>query len=501
MKLLVKLLPYLGVVWFLLIIGVDTELERVQQNFLAIFVLVFWGWIFSAVPLYALGLFGVGLSVVFGIASVKDAFAPFASNTILLFMGGFLIARAMAATNLDKRISFYLLSRNFIGGSFRKMLFMMLFLTSFFSMWMSNTATAAMMLPIILGVMKSVKIEDKKVSSVVLLGIAYAASIGGIGTPIGSPPNVIAIGFLKELAGIQVEFLDWMIISIPLLLLLFSLLFLYIVYILPGDLRSFDQGIIKKMRKELPPLSTREVVLVIIFITTVAFWFLPSLLKLVAPENTDLIKTVSASFPAGNVAIFFASLLFIFPLKFDFLRSTDDEAGGKGNEASKDESPCVLGLDDIKKIDWGTLLLFGAGISLGSIFFKTGTAAWFAKGLESYLTTDALLVVILIVVFVTIYATELVSNTATANILIPIIIAIAIQFNLDTVTLTIGVALAASMAFMLPVATPPNAIVYGTGMVTRESMISLGFLLNMAFGFIISVGLYVFVDFIRALLQ
>ena len=502
MKNLVKVLPYLGVVWFFLIISLDTNLPSNQQNFLAIFVMVFWGWIFSRVALFALGLFGVGLAVIFGISSVKDAFAPFASNTILLFMGGFLLARAMNTTNLDRRISFYLLSRQFIGGSFKKMLFLMMFITAFFSMWMSNTATAAMMLPIILGILKSMKIEDEKTSGLILLGLAYSASIGGIGTPIGSPPNVIAIAFLKSLTGIEVGFVDWMVIAAPLLIVLFGLLFLYIVYSLPGNLRSFDENIIKKMRKELPPISIKEVVLVIVFLTTVAFWFLPSILKLVAPDNTELAKFVSASFPSGNVAIFFASLLFIFPLKLPFnLRLFNGgETDGKDEEDSKNKEPSVLGLEDIKKIDWGSLLLFAAGISLGSIFFKTGTAEWMAGLFKSYLTTDSLLLVILIVAFLTIFATEMISNTATANILIPIIIAIAVQFNLDTIILTLSVALGASMAFMLPVATPPNAIVYGTGLVDKQQMISLGFLLNIVFGFILSIGLYLFSDLIRALL-
>lgn len=501
MKLFARTLPYLGVVWFFLIIGMDTDLPSNQQNFLAIFVLVFWGWIFSKIPLFALGIFGVSLSVVFGIANVKDAFAPFSSNVIFLFMGGFLLARAMGATSLDKRISFYLLSRSFIGGSFRKMLFLMMFLTAFFSMWMSNTATTAMMLPIIIGILKSIEVKDEKVSGLILLGLAYSASIGGMGTPIGSPPNVIAIGFLKKLVGVQIEFLDWMIIAIPLLIVLFSLLFFYIVHNLPEGLRTFDQGIIKKMRKTLPPISQKEIALVVIFFMTVAFWFLPSFLSLVAPDNAKLNDFVKASFPSGNVAIFFASLLFIFPLKLPFnFKSFYGKKLNSKEGAPHDEFASVLGVGDIKNIDWGSLLLFGAGLSLGTIFFETGTAGWMTKFLESHLTQDMFLILIPAVIFLTILTTELVSNTATANILIPIVIAIAVKFNFDAVVLTIAVALAASIGFMLPVATPPNAIVYGTGMVHKESMISLGFLFDIVSGIFLSIGLYLLIDFIKILL-
>ena len=199
---------YLGPLLFLLTLALPSQLETNQKHFLAIFFLVVANWLFSSIPLYITGLIGVSLTVFFQILPADKALAHFADPIIFLFMGGFLFAKAMNQTMLDKRLSLQLLSQPFIKGSFKRMLFALYAATTFLSMWVSNTATTAMMLPIIIGIMDSLKIRDTKLIGLILLGVAYSSSIGGLGTPIASTANVIAIGLLNDLANIQIGFLQ-----------------------------------------------------------------------------------------------------------------------------------------------------------------------------------------------------------------------------------------------------------------------------------------------------
>lgn len=474
-KLFYKRAHFIGPFLFLLIFFLPMDLNKDQQYFLAVFSFVVGNWLFSKTPLYVTGLLGVALSALLGVTTASEALHHFANPIIFLFMGGFLFAKAMNISELDKRISLYLLSRPFIKGSFKRMLFTLYAITAFFSMWVSNTATTAMMLPIMLGTLDNLKIKDKYLSSILLLGLAYSASIGGLGTPIGSPPNIVAIGMLKDLAQVNVSFLLWTLMGIPFVMIFLLIMFKYISHFLPNDLQSFDNSFIKKELKNMPPFSKHEKIISILFILLVFFWFTPSILATVLPKDWEIITIIKTRLNSGIVSIFFASMLFVFPLK-----STDK----------------IIKPEAIKDIDWPSLLLFGAGLSLGKILFGTGLAQIAGDFIISHLADGSFFLLILILVYFTVFATELASNTASANILLPIVIAMAIQMNVSVIIPATAVAFACSLAFMLPVATPPNAIIYGTGKVEMNTMLRVGFLLNIVFGTIMALSFYLISFFI-----
>jgi len=464
----------IGPFLFLVILFLPLELEKNQQNFLAIFMLVVANWLFSKTPIFITGFIGVGLSVLMGVTTAAKAFTPFSHPIIFLFMGGFLFAKAMNSQGLDKRVSLMLLSQDFIKGSFKRMVLSLFILTAFFSMWVSNTATTAMMLPIILGILANLKIEDEKLTSLLLIGMAYSASIGGVGTPIGSIPNMIAIGMLSDLADIQISFLNWTLVGIPIVTIFIFLLYKYICHYIPEKYNKFDNTYVKNELKALPNISREEKIIFVLFCITVFFWFSPSIAKLFISKGSPLAIFFKERFNVGIISIFFSSLLFVFPL------------------AKPDK---VLKQNDIKTIDWPSLLLFGSGLSLGKMLFETGLAKIAGDYVVASLASGSILIILFVLIYVTIFATELASNTATSNILLPIVISMAATMNLNPIILASAVAISCSLAFMLPVATPPNAIVYGSGKVTMGTMIRTGFLLNIGFGFILIVGFYIFSKF------
>lgn len=460
---------YLGPFLFLIFLFAPLDLEKDQQNFLAIFLFVVCNWLLTTTPLYITGLIGVALTSIFGIVSASEALGHFANPIIFLFLGGFLFAKAMNDASLDKRISLFLLSRKYIKGSFKRMLFTLYCLTAFFSMWVSNTATTAMMLPIILGTLANLKIEDKLLSSILLIGLAYSASIGGLGTPIGSPPNIVAIGMLKDLANIDISFLYWTAIGLPFVIIFMLLLYKYICFFIPENLSSFDNSFIKDEYSKLHKFSKNEKIISILFITLIFFWFAPSLVQTIFSADSEIAIFLKTRFNSGVVAVFFSSLLFIFPL------------GSKKK---------ILSSHAVKSIDWPSLLLFGSGLSLGKTLFVTGLAKIAGDFIITNLAGGSFLLLIVILVYITVFATELASNVASANILLPIVIAMAIEMSISAQIPATAVAFACSMAFMLPVATPPNAIVYGTDLVEMKTMLRVGFLLNIVFGGILALSFY-----------
>jgi sodium-dependent dicarboxylate transporter 2/3/5 len=461
-------LNFLGPVLFIIINLMPVNLQANQQRFLACFVFVVCGWLFTKTPLFVTGFLGVAAAVFSGVTSPTNALAPFANPIVFLFLGGFLLARAMYLVELDRRISLYLLSRPFIKGSLLRMLIVLYGVTAFFSMWLSNTATAAMMLPIILGILKSLNVDDKRVTTLFLLGMAYTASIGGLATPVGSTPNIIAIGLLSELAQINVNFLQWCLMGIPFVMIFVSIIIYYIYRALPSQLSHFDNSFVVKEYERLPKISKNEIYVVTIFLLTVAGWFAPSIMSLFVSKESAQILTERMS--PGIIAIFFPSLLFLSPLK--------------GNLK-------ILTSTEIKSIDWGSLLLFGSGLTLGKLLFDTGLAALAGDLIVQHLVGGSLFFTLVVLVFTTIFATEVTSNTASANIIIPIVIAMALQLNSPTLVLVVAIAFSCSLAFMLPVATPPNAIVYGSEKVEMKDMIKLGFKLNLICGVTLVFAFYI----------
>lgn len=462
-KILKSVVPFLGPLLSLIVYLIPTQLDSSQQLFLSIFSFVVYNWLFTNVPLYVTGFIGVGLSGMFQLTSAKNLLANFGHPIIYLFLAGFLLAKAFQKVGLDKRVSLYLLTRNFIQGSLSRLLFTLMLLTSTFTMWISNTATTAMMLPLVLGVLDSLDIKDKKSVSLILIAIAYASSIGGIATPIGSTPNIIALGMLDEFIGLKITFFEWMLYGLPISLIFLGLLFFLVHLRLRTIKATFENSYLKKEYAKLPPMKNSEKWVLGVFALTVTMWIFPSILKL-------LNWTISLDFTPGVVGLFTCSLLYLLPLK-----------GGK-----------ILLASDIKQIDWSSLMLFGCGLALGKLLFELGLTKMTGQFLIEFVDGLPLFLLFLCVFSFVIFSTELTSNTATASILIPIMISLATELKINPFFFSLGVSLACSLAFMLPVATPPNAIVYGSERVDKKDMIKLGLILNISFSFILAAAIYLF---------
>jgi sodium-dependent dicarboxylate transporter 2/3/5 len=435
----------------------------------AIFLLVVIWWVTECIPIPITALLIPVFLTVFRICTVGEAFAPFANPIIMLFLGSFVLARAMGVHGLDRKLAYSILSFKMIADKKTRILFALGLVSVFLSLWISNTATTAMMYPIALGIFDSFKggKNDKNGSSfivILLLTLAYSASIGGIGTPIGSPPNLIAIGMLEKLVDYKVTFFQWMVIGFIILIPTYLVLFFLMRSKLKGSQahlaeRPFSLSSGDKIKT---PLSRAQVNVLIAFSITVFLWVFPGFLSLVWGREAPLALWFQDHFPESLAAVIGASLLFFIPVNLK-------------------RGEFTLSLKEGLQIDWGTLLLFGGGLSMGFQMFETGLADAIGRFFISMGGDSAgLTLIILLSVTFSVFLTELTSNTASANMLIPIIIAISHAASVNPLPPVLASAIGCSFAFMLPVATPPNAIVYGSGMIRLPQMIKNGFLMEIS---------------------
>ncbi len=399
-----------------------------------------------------------------GITSINEAAAPYANPILYLYLGGFLIALAMQRWNLHKRIALALLTiagtngRSLIGG------FMLT--AALLSMWMTNTSTTMMLLPIVISVIAVIaetvkgigKVERGNFEIGLLLGTAYGATIGGVATLVGTPPNAFLAAFLLENYGVEISFARWMLVGIPVTMLFLPLAWLTltrIVYPVSFETSKETQQLLRTMRKDLGKASAAEWRIGIVFALVVLGWMTRPWLNKYLPIDgvTDPAIVMVAAF-----------LLFLAP------------SGGRN-------SPRILNWGMTRELPWAILILFGGGLSLAAQVSDTGLAHWLGMSLVP-LGAFGIGAVVVGVVFLVIFLTELTSNLATTATLLPVLAALALELGANPITLTVPVALAASCAFMLPVATPPNAIVYGAGRITIPQMARAGLLLNL-FGIIL----------------
>ncbi len=422
-------------------------------------------WISEAIPIFATALLPIVLLPVLDVAPIKDATAPYANPIIFLFMGGFFIALAVESHGLHRRIALWLLSKispepMFIVGGF-------MLATALISMWVSNSATTLMMLPIGQSVVELVLREEqnesarRNFSAAMMLGIAYSASIGGLGTLVGTPPNAFLAGFMNETYKVQVGFAQWAMLGVPLVFISLPLSWLLITrWILPlpkTQLRS-SKDIIASQLAELGALTLGEKRVAAIFTLTALLWMFEPLL-------TAWFPTVKIS--DAGIAIFGAMLLFLTPI---------DLKAGK----------FVLSLEQAKKLPFDVLILFGGGISLAQAIQISGLSTFVSQSLSS-LSDASLVLVVLLVSLVAIFATELIGNTALAATLLPILAPVALAMGANPYLLLLPATLGVSCAFMLPVGTPPNAIVYASGFISTTQMARAGFWLNVLFTLLITL--------------
>ena len=447
-----------------------------MQHVLAVLLLMVAWWLTEAVPLPATALVPIVLFPLLQITGVhhgqvvpftlRNTALNYANPVIFLFLGGFLLAAAMQKWKLDRRMTLWLLTRGSLANDSRSILLGMMIMTAFLSMWISNTATAAMMLPLGLGVLTllGAKPGESRYGTAVMLGIAWAASIGGIGTIIGTPPNGIALGILNTALGDtpgfrQITFLDWMLFAVPLVLLLIPLAWLIVLRANPPEMKVLPGGRerMQQERSTLGPLGNGERRTIVVFALAVLCWvtnpFWDSIFPAWIANHLSWVNEYV-------IGIVFGTLLFFVPVR---LRAGE----------------FILDWRDTKFVDWGTLILFGGGIALSDGMFKSGLASVMATSFLSVLGTPSTLVMMIGVVLFMVLLTEVTSNTAVTSMMVPIIISISLRAGEDPTVLSIAAALGASLAFLLPVATPPNALVYSTGFVRIHDMIRSGILLEL----------------------
>ncbi len=452
------LAPLLAVIIYLLPLDLNNEAHIVLS--IMVFCLVFW--LTEIVPLSITALLGVSLAVLFGVVSVKKAFLSLGHPVLLLFIGSFLIAQAMTKHGLDKRFALLLLTRDFFLKSPIRVILGFSLISFFLSMWVSNTATTAMLLPLILGVVETFRKNHIKgiriFATFALLSIAYSASIGGTTTLIGTPTNLIGAGFLKE-EGYEIDFLQWMIMAAPISITMFIVLMVYIRFKIRNF--SFDKKQIKQIflqeKKHLPKLSTGEINTLIVFLLAATLWVLPGIANLVG--NEVAYKFLKSHLPESIVALLGGILLFLLPVDYRTFKGT-------------------LQVDDLKRLDWDAILLFGGGIALGKLIIETKLAEYIGRKISSVISPEYFVLFLFILILSMIFMTEISSNTATTVTFVPIIIGILKEMNIDIFYPVVGIVIAASFAFMLPIATPPNAIIYGSGFIRITTMAKTGFILN-----------------------
>jgi sodium-dependent dicarboxylate transporter 2/3/5 len=445
----------------------------------AVAVLMAIWWITEAVPLAATSLVPLIFFPLMGVLSGSEISGSYINSVIFLFMGGFMLAIAMENWGLHKRIALKIIS--IFGGTANSILLGFMFSAAFLSMWISNTATAVMMLPIALAVITKIenefgKDETKNFSKSILLGIAYSCSIGGISTLIGTPPT-LALVRIHKIAfpdAPQISFGDWMLMAFPItiiLLILTSILLTKIVFKSNNKIKVAKEFIANEY-KALGKFSHPEKVIAAVFSITSLLWIFRTDLNLgfIKVSGWSSIFSVPDYIDDGTIAITMAFLLFLFP--------------------SKDEKQkTILSSNVFEQVPWGIILLFGGGFALATAFSSSGLSQFIGNNLRG-LSDVPIFVLILIICFIMNFLTELTSNTATTQMILPILASVSVAIGINPLLLMIAATMSASMAFMMPVGTPPNTIVFASKRLRISDMAKTGFALNIISVILITLLVY-----------
>ncbi len=412
-------------------------------------------WIAEVIPIAVTALLPILLFPSAEILTIQDTGANYGHKYIFLFIGGFMLANAIQKWQLHRRIALNIILQ--LGGSTAKIILGFMLATAFLSMWISNTATTVMMLPIALSVIAQLndhpdtkENENKIFGKALMLGVAYSASAGGIATLIGTPPNLIFAGFVQDQFNIEISFFDWLLVGLPISIILLGFIWVFLTkYAFKLQKTGFPGGKkeIQSLLSEMGPISNEEKKILIVFTLTILCWiFRKYTINILVPKFDD-----------SMIAIASALILFIIP-------------------SSKKNEP-IMKWKDAVTIPWGILILFGGGLSIAKAFQKTGLDNWIGEQFEIISFSNSLIVLLIIIAAVN-FLTEITSNMATTAMLLPVMIPVASLLNIHPYLLLVGTTLAASCAFMLPVATPPNAVVFGSKMLKISDMVKTGILIN-----------------------
>jgi sodium-dependent dicarboxylate transporter 2/3/5 len=477
---------FLGVLIFfaILFIPVDPATFPIEAKYVAAAtsLMVVW-WVTEAIPIQATALLPIVLFPLLGVLSPAEAAAPYADKIIFLFMGGFIIAMSMQRWGLHKRIALHIIKT--MGTSPRRLILGFMIATGFLSMWISNTATAMMMVPIAIAIigtilptlemtLEEMTEEQRNFSECIVISIAHAASIGGIATIIGTPPNGIFIAQMETLfpGAPAIDFFTWMKFGVPLAAIFIPISWLWLTY---GPYRHMPEtiahgkDIITERLRELGPMGPGERWTLVVFATTALAWIFRTE-KVLGDITIPGLVTFFPGIDDSTIAIFGALLLFLITV-------------------SRAEVIYTMNWEWAKQIPWGILILFGGGIALSKAFISSGLAQVIVEYFSIFHGLPIVLLVVLVAIIVSLL-TEVTSNTAIASVMMPIMAVTAISMAIHPYILMLTAALAASMAFMLPVATPPNAVAYGSGYVSIPDMIRSGWMINLIGVVIVTIFMF-----------
>ncbi len=452
-----------------------TSLNYQAHRLFAILVFAVIYWLTEALPLGVTSLLIPAFCLILGVCDEKSAFINFAHPIIFLFIGSFILAKSMEKYELDKYISLKILSVRGVRNSAFRFTFVLGFTIFILSWWLSNTATTAMMFPIVLSITKRIEKvsgkEMKKFNLGVMLLVAYSASIGGIATPVGTPPNLIGIGMLDTMANIKIGFFQWMIWFVPISIIIFLMMFFYLYFTSLKEIEKYwDERILLDEQAKFLKLTPIQKKIIISFSVTIFLWILPGIIMIITGSNSLQYKWLSEHFSEAVAAIIGVSLLFI--LSFDL----------KKNQS-------LIKWKEIIGINWEAIFLFGGGLTLGALMFQTKLSNFIAEEILKLIQNPTITKFILMFSLLTGSITELTSNTATANMIIPLAISLSIAAKINPLMPALAAAIGSSLAFMFPVATPPNAIVYGSGYISFADMAKKGFFVLVSSAIILSICL------------
>jgi len=477
----------------LIFLALPLDMPAAQQTLAGVLLGVIVLWITEPVPIPVGGLLGLAAIVMLGVAPVDDVLAPFGSSTVFTFIGAFILAQAMLAHGLARRFAFRLLSLPGVGKTTNRVIIAFGVITALLSAFVSNTATVAMLLPTALGILAVIAglMEERgdaregfdptrlRVGVALMLMLAYGASVGGLLTPVGSPPNLIGRGLIEEATGERISFAEWTATALPICAIMFVALAVILLLLNKPEIQQISgvEEYVAAERERMGKLSRAELNTLVAFGVTVTLWIFPGIVALVAGTESDVYTTISERLDEGIVAVLGASLLFLLPTNWKRREFT-------------------LTWTEAARIDWGTILLFGTGIIFGSLLADTGLAETIGKSSSEALGLSSIVPITVFAVVLAIVVSETTSNTASAAVVVPIIIPIAVAASVDPFVPALAATFAASFGFMLPVSTPQNAVVYGSGVVPITKMIRSGISFDVIGAILIMIGLPVMVAII-----
>jgi sodium-dependent dicarboxylate transporter 2/3/5 len=468
---------FLGPIAFAVVLLAPFDLEPNQHRLAAILALVVVWWVSEAIPIPVTALLGVALVALLeatptppeGDAATDVVFSAFADDTVFLFIGSFIIAEAMVVHGLHRRLAYRVLAMKAVGGSTYRIILAFGLIGAVTSPVMSNTAAAAMMLPIALGVVGVVggmvanqlegehDVEKLRFGAALMLVITYGITVGGLLLPIGSPPNLIGRDLLESETGEPITFVEWFGMALPIVIVMFVAVIVIVMLMNRPEVKHADgvEEYVAEERSKLGPLSRGEKNTLIVLAFALVGWFLPGVVGLVAGDDSDAYVQVGEAANEGIVALVAAGLLFLLPVDWKQRKFT-------------------ITWNQAASIDWGTILLFGGGIVLGAMLSETGLAERIGTSISDGLGVSDVFGITVVIVIIAVLISETTSNTASAAIVVPIAISIAAAAKVDPTIPALAAIFAANYGFMLPVSTPPNAIVYSSGLLPITRMLKAG---------------------------